>query len=139
MDVVRDCLGFSIASAHRRLDRLFNRAYQKLKISHAHGQILACLLDEPGLRLADVAARTGLEASTVSRLCKELSRRKLIRRSRHPDDGRAFLLAPARRGEALRAEIEAIHARINADLARELTETDLEGYRHTAAAVHRLP
>ena len=105
MDLIRDCLGFRISAAYRRVDRLFNRALRRLGISYAHGQVLMCLLQDGPMRAADVADRTGFERSTVSRLVKELSRRKLVRRLPHPADGRARLLEPAKRGEALRVAL----------------------------------
>ena len=91
------------------------------------------------MRAADVADRTGFDRSTVSRLVKELSRRKLVRRLPHPADGRARLLEPAKRGEALRDELGDLHRRINADLRRDLTQADLDGFRHATEIMDRLP
>jgi len=138
MDPVSDCLGFALGAAYRRIDREFNRAYQALGFSHAHGQVLASVLMRGPLRVADIAFWTGFEQSTVSRLAAELSRRKLIRRKQHPHDGRARLLEPAKRGEALRAEILEIHRRINAQLRRSLTDQDLEGFRRALEPMNRL-
>ena len=39
-DPIRECVGFRLAAAHRRLDRLFNRTYERIGLSHAHGQVL---------------------------------------------------------------------------------------------------
>ena len=138
MDPVRDCLGFALGAAFRRIDREFNRAYAPLGFSHAHGQVLTCVLTQGPLRIADIAAQTGFEQSTVSRLAAELSRRKLIRRKPHPDDRRARLLEPAKRGEALRADILEIHRRINTQLRVRLTGQDLEQFRRVLEPVNRL-
>ena len=105
---LRDCLGFRMGSAYRRIDRVFNRGFAGIGLSHGHGYILSCLLVAGEQRVTEVAARTGFEQSTVSRLVKELARRKLVRRRRDPADGRAVLLRPASRAEKLRAEIEGI-------------------------------
>ena len=139
MDLLRDCLALRLGAAGRRVDRLFDRAFKPLGISWAHGQILSCLLSEGPLRVADVAQRTGFEASTVSRLVQELNRRKLVRSRKHPTDGRARLLTPATRGEALRKAINRIHVKLNAQLRRELTDDDLEGFAQTTAVMVRLP
>lgn len=139
MDLIRDCLGFQIGAAQRRVDRLFSRAFRPLGISYAHGQILMCLLQDGPMRLVDVAKSTGFEQSTVSRLVKELNRRKLVRSRKHKEDGRARMLEAATRGEALRGPIEQIHIRLNATLKRELGDNDLEGFAQTAAVMARLP
>jgi DNA-binding MarR family transcriptional regulator len=139
MDLVRDCLGFRFGATWRRLDRAFNRAYARHGLTHAHGQILLCILNEGPLRIADIARFTGLEASTVSRLAKELSRRKLIMRNPNPDDGRSRLLSGAKRGLALGDELEALHRELNARLRRDIPEADLDGLRHVTRALRDLP
>ena len=139
IDLVRNCLGFRLGSAYRRIDRLFNRAYAGIGLPHAHGQVLACLLHDGEMRLTDIAARTGFDRSTVSHLVKELARRKLIRRREHPDDRRAVLLSPAKRGEALRDDIERIHRRINAQLRSTLTDADVDGFLQTLRVMDQLP
>ncbi|MHC4225426.1 MAG: MarR family winged helix-turn-helix transcriptional regulator [Planctomycetota bacterium] len=134
-----DCLGFRLSSAYRRMDRLVNRAFSRLDLTSAHGHVLICVLEEGELRIADISARTGFDPSTVSRLVKELCRRRLIKRRKHPDDGRASLLLPASRGEALREPLGAILRRLNAQLRRDLTSADQEGFLHTMAVMDRLP
>jgi DNA-binding MarR family transcriptional regulator len=138
-DPLRDCLGFRLGSAHRRVDRLFNHALAQMGIANAHAQVLLCLLAEGELRMVDIARRTGFDHSTVSRLVKELSRRKLVRRRPHPDDGRAQLLRPGVRGEALRDEIGRLQRRLNDQLRRNLTEADLQGFFNAADIMDRLP
>ena len=139
MDLIRDCLGFRISSAYRRVDRMFNRALKGLGISHAHGQVLLCLLQDGPMLAKDVAERTGFDRSTVSRLVKELGRRKLVRRIKHPEDGRARLLEPAKRGEAIRNDLRDIQRQINADLRKQLPDADIEGFRNVTEVMDRLP
>ena len=128
-----------IGSAFRRVDRLFNRTFDAIGLGNAHAQVLLCLLQEGELRVVDVAALTGFEASTVSRLTRELGRRKLIHRRHDPHDGRVRLLRPAKRGLALRGDLVRLQARVNFRLRRDLTEADLEGCLRTMAALDRLP
>ena len=128
-----------MGSAYRRIDRLFNRAFAKVGLSHAHGYLLTCLLQAGEVRVADLARQTGFEQSTVSRLVKELARRKLVRRRKDPDDGRAQLLSPGARGEALRADIERLLQRANERLVREMPGADLEGLLRAAEIMDRLP
>ncbi|MFQ5845960.1 MAG: MarR family winged helix-turn-helix transcriptional regulator, partial [Planctomycetota bacterium] len=67
-DLTRSCLGFRLSAVYRRVDRLFNRAYGPLGLPYAHAQILLCLLGAGELHARDLAARTGYDSSTVSRL-----------------------------------------------------------------------
>ena len=139
MDLIRDCLGFRIGSVYRRVDRLFNRAFSPLGLTNAHAQILLCLLQDGEMRPVDVAARTGFDPSTVSRLSRELMRRKLVRRRKDPDDGRAMLLRPAARAETMREQLARTQERINGRLRRELARADLEAFERVTAVMDRLP
>ncbi len=136
---MRECISFRIGSAHRRVDRFLNRAFARIGLTHAHGQLLAYLLAEGELRVTDLSARSGFEQSTVSRLVRELSRRRLVRRRKNPEDGRSQLWSPARRGLALRDEIEALLQRANDRLRRDLPDADLTGLLNASEILDRLP
>lgn len=136
---MRGCLGFRMGSAYRRVDRLFNRAFAGIGLTHAHAQVLACLLQDGEMRPKDVAARTGFDQSVVSRLSRELGRRRLLRRRRDPDDGRAMLLRPAARAEVLREPLVRLVERVNGRLRRDLAEADLEAFERVTAVMGRLP
>jgi len=138
-DPLRDCIAFRLGSAFRRADRMLNRRLDALDLTHAHAQVLACLLHEGGLRVADVAARTGFEASTVSRLARDLSRRRLIRRRKHPHDARCLMLSAAKRGEALREELTSLLRRAHLRLTEDLPQADLDGFLNTTARIDELP
>lgn len=138
-DPIRQCVGFRLGSAYRRVDRLFNRAYAELRITHAHAQVLLCVLRAGELRAGDFAARTGFERSTVSRLVKELCRRKLVRRRPDEDDARASVLSPGASAKKLAEQLLRHQESVNARLRREIPDGDLEALLRTATALDRLP
>ncbi len=137
-DLVRHCLGFRVGAAFRSLDRYFTRLYLPLGLSHAHGQVLACVMLEKETRIGAIADRTGLEPSTVSRLVKELSRRRLVRRRSDPEDARAHILALAKRGEAMRDAVAAVIAKANARIRRDMPEEDRIGLDRACELMARL-
>lgn len=57
------------------------------------------------LRVSQLAAATGEKATNVTRICDELVRKRLIRRSQDPQDRRAVVLSLSARGRRL---IEAV-------------------------------
>jgi len=138
-DLLRECLGFRLGAAYRRVDRLFNRALGRIGLTHAHGHVLACVLARPDQRVSELARRTGFEPSTVSRLVGTLARRKLVRRRRDPEDRRAVLVSPGARAGPLREELARLARRADERLRRELTQADLEGMLHAIEAIERLP
>jgi DNA-binding MarR family transcriptional regulator len=138
-DPIRDCLGFRLGAAFRRVDRFFNRAYARLGITHAHAQVLLCVVRAGELRPREIAAATGFDPSTVSRLVKELCRRKLLRRRGDESDRRGTLLSPAARTAAFAERLLHQQDRVNARLQRELRREDLEALFRTADSLGRLP
>jgi len=132
-------LGFRLGAAWRRVDRLYGRALEPLGLPHAHGAVLAAVLAEPGLHAADLAQRTGFEASTVSRLVCELCRRKFLRREADPEDGRARLVFAGKRGEDLRDDLVAAIRRADDRLRGELGDAAADAIIRAADALERLP
>jgi DNA-binding MarR family transcriptional regulator len=61
----------------------------------------------------------------VSRLTKELSRHRYLRRKPDPTDGRAQLLSPGNRADALRGELYRIQELVNARVRLEIPDADI--------------
>ena len=139
MDRLASSLAFRLGAAYRRVDRLLNRAFAPVGLTSAHGQVLAHLLFGEARRVTDLARLTGFEPSTVSRLVKELARRRLVRRKKHPEDARALLLTPGARAEDLRGAVERLLRRTDERLAQSLSPADLEGFFNTAGIMDKLP
>lgn len=75
------------------------------------------LMGDGALRLSDLAATIGLDASTVSRQIKQLEDRGIIERTPDPADGRASLVRLSREGRrTMQAAFARRFARIQAVL-----------------------
>ena len=122
-------MGFRLGAAWRRLDRLFNRMYQPLGISHAHAQVLLCVLEREEIRMADIVPLTGLTQPTISRLAAYLSKHRYIRRQKDPNDARSTLLSPAKRAKSLRSELERLQVVVDQLVHKKLAEPDAEELR----------
>jgi DNA-binding MarR family transcriptional regulator len=138
-ELLRECLGFRLGGAYRRTDRLLNRALRPTGLSSAHALVLASLLAKGEQRVQDLARSTGFEDSTVSRLVRDLARRRYVRHRPKPDDARSRLYRPSARGESLRAEIERIVRRTDERIRREMTQADLASMFHAIEIMDRLP
>lgn len=122
-------MGFRLGAAWRRLDRLFNRVYQPLGLSHAHAQLLLCVLERKETRMADIVTLTGLTQPTISRLAAYLSKHRYIRRKKDPNDARSSLLSPAKRAITLRSELVRLQAVVDQMVHRNLAAPDIEELR----------
>jgi DNA-binding MarR family transcriptional regulator len=96
-------------------DRLAQEGYDDLHPRHA--AVLA-YLDEDGIRATELARLSGLHKQIVGRMVDELEELGYVERRPDPQDRRAKLIFPTRRGLAqirrgdeIVADIEARHAR----------------------------
>ncbi len=128
-DPLRDCMGFRLGAAWRRLDRLFNRAYAVLDLSHAHAQVLLCVLERGEIRMAEIVPLTGLTQPTISRLAADLSKHRYLRRTRDPLDGRAQLLNGSARAKRIEPELRRLQGLLDTTLRRGFTEEEFAELR----------
>lgn len=138
-DRAHDCLGLQVGSAFRRIDRLFNRGFAEVGLAHAHAQVLLSLLREGETRMTTIARQTGFEQSTVSRLTRELARKRLVLKRKDPEDARSRILRPSMKARRLQARLERIEQRLNDRLRRELSADDLRGLLNATEVMGRLP
>lgn len=88
-------------------------------ITFEHWQVLAALLDEPGLRMTDLAEAAVLPAATLTRHVDRLVERALVIRRIDPDDKRRAVVALSARGEHLAQRLRQLEA--GAELADRTT------------------
>lgn len=104
-------------------------------ISVTQSWALEALIRQGALTLNELAGELYLEKSTASRVVDALERKGYVRRSRHPDDGRAVALTVTAAGRRL-------YSRIEADLLhherRLLAEFDPEVRRSMVQLIGRL-
>jgi DNA-binding MarR family transcriptional regulator len=74
--------------------------------------LLSRLGGEEGVRVSDLAAEMGLDASTISRKVQELEAAGLVRRAEHPADRRAAVLSLTREGRTVSSRIKRERARL---------------------------
>lgn len=102
----------------RRLRRLLQRAVRQLGLLERH-EVSCCgitlaqchalqeVVASPGLSVADLAARLGVDASTASRAADALVRMGAAQRAPVPGNRRAVTITPTPRGRSLLATLDA--------------------------------
>ena len=93
---------------------------------------LIVLAARPGITVGDLAAALDIHASTATRLCDRLARKKLLRRTPSPEDRRSTRLHLAAAGARV---VEDVASRRRRDIAAIAARMPAEG---AAAAVEAL-
>jgi DNA-binding MarR family transcriptional regulator len=89
---------------------------------------------ETGCHPKELAARCGLDASTISRAVSTLVARGLVRRSADPADRRACILTMTEAGRAALADLERQQAEMLAAALRDWSQAEVDAF---AAALAR--
>jgi DNA-binding MarR family transcriptional regulator len=95
-----------------------------MSVSAAH--TLMELASGHPLTLNELTARLHLQKSTVSRLVDQLVRRRWVRRTPHPKDGRAILLQLTDTGQEVAQRVDASRAAKFAAVTAKMNGTELD-------------
>ena len=97
-------LCFSLYAASMAVGRTYKPLLDRLGITYPQYLALLALWEEDGRLVGAIAARLGLEPSTMTPLVKRLEAAGLVTRARNPDDERQVRVRLTERGVALREE-----------------------------------
>ncbi len=92
---------YIVARVGVRMGELFARRLALYDMTLPMYRVLAGLLERPGQKLNDLSDMTAVEISTLSRLIGSMEKRKLVQRSRLPDDARSVAIHLTPDGQAL--------------------------------------
>ncbi len=97
-------LCFSLYATSMAVGRTYKPLLDRLGITYPQYLVLLALWEEDGRAVGAIAARLGLESSTVTPLVKRLEAAGLLTRARNPQDERQVQVSLTGRGAALQAE-----------------------------------
>ena len=106
-------IGYMLRRAHMAVFDQGNDAFGKINLRPVQYGILLFLAYAPGRNQAAVGTALGIQRSNFVGLIKGLDERKLVRRSRGPDDKRPRVLHLTERGKALLKEAKKVEAKLD--------------------------
>jgi DNA-binding MarR family transcriptional regulator len=120
-------IGFLLARASKHWNELLAERFAERGFSEvrpSYGSVLVPLLDEDGLRMGQLAARSRVTKQTMTTLVRLVERDGLVTRQPDPDDGRAARIHLTDRAKAFRPIAEETLAELDARVARRLGERE---------------
>ena len=100
-----DYLPYLINRTGVRLVARFGQRLREEGLTIQDWRVLAALNEQDGPRLSDLAERTSIEISTLSRVIGSMERRHLLSRARTRSDARAVAIQLAPRGREIVARL----------------------------------
>jgi DNA-binding MarR family transcriptional regulator len=130
---IRPALGWSFGYVFREADRAFAESFRKDLAPHGItlGQwyFLRELWDEEGLSQRELSNRVGVRESTAGTAIGLMEKRKLVVRTKRPDDHRSFYIYLTPRGRALRNKILALAIKFNERAVQGFTKSQVHALR----------
>lgn len=99
------CLYFNINAMARKVNKVWEHAFQKLALSPSHAYLLRAVLAQPGMRQKELADELSLSPATVTRFIDAMAAQGLVER-KVTDDGREAQIYATKRAHALHRDLE---------------------------------
>jgi DNA-binding MarR family transcriptional regulator len=103
--VFRDTLGMRLRGAYLRFHRMANAHFEPLGVTADQFVVLTLLAEEDGLTQREIVDRAHSDPNTIGEMLTRLEGKKLVRRERHPKDGRARIVLLTPKGRALQKQL----------------------------------
>lgn len=130
-----DYLPYLINRAGVSLASRFGAVLRREGISLPDWRVLAALRERDGQRLTELACRTSIEISTLSRLVGSLEANGFVTRDRDSEDARAIAIRLSPAGEALSARLTPVAQNLEHTALAGLSEGEGEQLK---ALLHRI-
>jgi DNA-binding MarR family transcriptional regulator len=119
-------VGYNLRRAAAKQRERFRSVFEPYDIRPVQLTVLTLLNDNGPLRQSALGRALNIERANVVTLLSELEDRKLILRRMSETDRRAYVVALTAQGEKLTRKLLALHAELEADLARAFGRAELE-------------
>ena len=92
------CLYFTSNALARKVEKLAQETWKKVKLSPSHAYLLMLVVEEPGIQPSGLADQLQLQPSTVTRLIEKLEEKKLLVRT---SEGKTKNVYPTPKGKEI--------------------------------------
>jgi len=119
------CLFFNGNSLVRKINRIWDAAYQEAGLSAPHAYMLRMVASEPALTQKEIAQQLQLEKSTITRFTSVLAKQGLVAKQ-VTEDGRQNSLVVTAKGKKLAVKLDKIGDGLYKKIRKELGEHQFE-------------
>lgn len=118
------CLYFNVNALTRKVNGIWDRAFEDLELSPAHAYLLRLMLSRPGISQKDIATELRLEKSTVTRFIDVLEEKGYLKRNKV---NREQIIYPTRAAAKIEKELNRRGDALYRKMLRDVGKTDLVG------------
>lgn len=123
---IEECINYLLTQSQIKINLLFRANLSEYGITPAQYVLLYHLWEEDGLSPTQLAALSGLDASTVTGLLTRMEEKGLIKRKHSKDDRRGVNVWLTPQGAALQSDIERVIEASNEEVLSGMSGKDRE-------------
>ncbi len=133
-----DTVDFHIKRTWQSIAKMYNEEAAKYEATMATGYVLLNIDIENGTPSTALGPKMGMEATSLSRILKNMEERGLIERKRNPVDGRSVLVYLTKFGKEKRLDAREAVVQFNNVIAESIPEEKLETFFEVITQINEL-
>ena len=133
-----ETIDFHIKRTWQSIAKMYNEEAAKYEATMATGYVLLNIDKEEGTPSTSLGPKMGMEATSLSRILKNMEERGLIERRKNPIDGRSVLVHLTDLGLEKRADAKQAVVRFNEVIFSAVPEQKLEIFFEVISKVNEL-
>ena len=131
-------IDYVLRSTWQAVTRMYNEEAQKFESTMATGFTLLSVDPEHGSPSTTLGPRMGMEATSLSRILKNMEAKGLIYRTPNPEDGRGVIIRLTPLGKEKRDVSKKVVLRFNDMVRSHVSERDLQGFYNVSQTIQEL-
>lgn len=131
-------LDWALRATWQAVTRMYNEEAKNYGLTMAIGFTLLSIDPKKGTPSTSLGPRMGMEATSLSRILKNIEERGYIERRPNPKDGRGVLIHLTALGLEKRKESKEVVMRFNEVVKENMNEEDLQGFYNTVEIINKL-
>lgn len=131
-------IDYVLRSTWQAVTRMYNEEAGKFESTMATGFTLLSIDPEQGSPSTTLGPRMGMEATSLSRILKNMEEKGLIYRTPNPNDGRGVIIRLTPMGKEKRDVSRDVVLRFNDKVRANVSEQDLRGFYNVSQTIQEL-
>ena len=131
-------IDYALRSSWQAIARMYNEEAKHFDSTMAVGFTLLSIDPKTGTPSTALGPKMGMEATSLSRILKNMETKGLIERRPNPDDGRGVLIHLTDFGREKRADSKDVVLRFNETVREHVTQGQLDGFFSVVGTINQL-
>ncbi|WP_318309003.1 MarR family winged helix-turn-helix transcriptional regulator [Flagellimonas crocea] len=131
-------IDYALRATWQAVSKMYNEEAKNYGLTMAIGFTLLSIDPKGGTPSTTLGPKMGMEATSLSRILKNIEQRGYIQRKRNPKDGRGVLIYLTQLGLEKRAESKEVVLRFNEVVKENTTQEDLVGFFKIIETINKL-